>query len=95
MASQQRGTHPAGRLGGHGRSEENPHVRSHAGAGDLKRGRYRIRPSRFEIGQGVEHRRLPIEVGGQPVTPVPVQQRVKPEMDLAGQMRMQHLRRQR
>ncbi len=89
--SQQRGTEPASGFGRHGCGEEHPRVCADPGPGHLQRGRHRPGASGLQIRQGIEHRRRPVEVGCQPLTPVAVQQRIQPDMRLAGQMSAQHL----
>lgn len=63
--------------------------------GHLQRGGHRPGPGGLEIGQGVQHRRLPVEVGREPPAPVSVQQRIQPNVLLPGQVGTQNLPRER
>ena len=79
----------------HGIGEEDPHVRADPGAGHLQRGGRSDGSRRLQVGERVQHGGLSVEVRGEPAGLVAGEHRIQADVDVAGQMRGQHLGRQR
>jgi hypothetical protein len=70
-------------------------MRARARARDLQPSGHPRRVGCLQVGQGIQHRRPSVEVGGQPPAEVPVQQRVQPDLRPPRQVRHNHVVSQR
>jgi len=63
-----------------------------AGLRHLQRGRNPIGASGFQVGEGVQHRRVLVEIRGHPPARVVIAERVEPDVEIAAQVFGDHLR---
>ncbi len=93
--AQQPAAHLPGGRRGHRGGKEQPHVGAEPGAGDLQRAGGTGGPGRLEVGQRIQQRGRPVEVGREPLAAVPVEQWIQADLQLAGEVRVDNVSAQR
>lgn len=91
----QRGPELSCRRSGDGVGEEQPYVRTDARARHLQRRRCTHGPGGLQIGERVEHGRLPVEVSREPARQIAGEHGIEADADVPGQVRGQYGGRQR
>jgi hypothetical protein len=92
--AQKAGAQPPGLGRGHRRGEEDPDVRAHSRAGHLQRRGHAVGPSGLQVRKRIEQGSVAVKVGGEPVAPVVVEQRVQTHLDVPRQVPGDHLLRE-